>query len=198
MPKCLWLILGLLLWSSFAPALTLDAELADICHQIVNGITTDEPLILDIRAGEWSQALATEIKKLLLEQGADLREIMPRQHSPAFFDEESDSLDEEESYDLESLNLTKAILLLVEMELQWQTVSKKGFLTYSSQRKPLYVFNIKQIELPSRQLRKLDTISKELNTSHTQNQTLHGIKWYEPMLVTAALASIIYLLWTIE
>ncbi|NLK50144.1 MAG: hypothetical protein GX294_05795, partial [Candidatus Cloacimonetes bacterium] len=90
------------------------------------------------------------------------------------------------------------ILLLVEMELQWQTVSKKGFLTYSSQRKPLYVFNIKQIELPSRQLRKLDTISKELNTSHTQNQTLHGIKWYEPMLVTAALASIIYLLWTIE
>lgn len=197
MPRYLWLIILAALWTGLIQAQISQEEIGGIATSIVEQINTAEPIILDIRAGEWSQALATEIKRQLLTRGADIRETGPGQHSPAFSDVPQDSLDVQE-INLERFKLNSALLVLVELELRWQTVERKSFLSYSSQRKPLYVFNLKQISLPSRQLRQVGSVSRELKSSHPGSETVTGIKWFEPLLVTAALASIIYLLWTTE
>jgi len=197
MPRYLWLILLAALWIKPVLAQVSPTEISALGEAIVKQISTGEPLILDIRAGEWSQALANEIKRQLLLRGADIREAGLGQHSPALTFTEEDSLGLEE-YNLELLKLKTALLVWVEMELRWQTVERKSFLSYSSQRKPLYVFNIKQIFLPSRQLRQVGSVSRELNANEHSRETMSGIKWFEPMLATAALASIIYLLWTTE
>lgn len=195
MPRYPWLIVIAALWISCIQAQVSQEEIGGIATSIVEQINPVEPIILDIRAGEWSQALATEIKRQLLVRGADIRET--GQHSPAFSDAGEDSLDIQE-INLERLKLKSALLVLVELELRWQTMERKSFLSYSSQRKPLYVFNLKQIALPSRQLRQVGSVSRELKSDHPGSETVSGIKWFEPLLVTAALASIIYLLWTTE
>ncbi len=165
-------------------------------RSIVQTIDTGEPIFIEIRAGQFSSVLANEVKKQLLEKGADLRE--------AELDYSMTAQDSLEEYDfsqaraLTQLGLKQARLILVEMELDWKTVEERGFLSYSSTRIPLYLFNIKQIALPSGQLLKLDSFSQEAETSTDNQKTAKGITWFEPMLITAALASIIYLLWTTQ
>lgn len=196
MPKCLCLIVVLILSASLARAQISENKIPEIAQAIADEIITGEPIILDIRAGEWSQALATQIKRQLLEKDADIREATPKSHSPAFSDPETE-LDFEE-YDLSQLHVGKALLVLVEMELRWHTIEHKTFLSYNSQRKPAYIFNIKQISLPSQRLLQINAINWELNTKETRKSSPPSTKWYEPLLVTTALASIIYLLWTTE
>ena len=196
MLRHLWLVIGTL-WICVVQAQISPVEITAISQSIVAQIITGEPVILDIRAGEWSQALANEIKRQLLIKGADIREAGLGQHSPAIDYAQGDSVETEE-YDLGPLKLNAALLVLVEMELRWQTVERGGFLSYSSQGKPVYVFNLKQISLPSRQLRHVSAISREFQSGESGGNGISGIKWFEPMLVTAALASIIYLLWTTE
>ncbi|MBP7194506.1 MAG: hypothetical protein KBA79_01640 [Candidatus Cloacimonetes bacterium] len=197
MPRYLWLVFCAALWICVAQAQISPVEITAISQSIAARVITGEPIILEIRAGEWSQALANEIRRQLLIQGADIREAGLGQHSPAISYTEGDSSEVEE-YDLRPLKLDAALLVLVEMELRWQTVERGGFLSYSSQRKPVYVFNLKQISLPTRQLRHVSSLSHEFQSGEQGGSATTGIKWFEPMLVTAALASIIYLLWTTE
>lgn len=197
MQRHLWLVICAALWICVVQAQISPGEVTAISETIVGQIITGEPIILDIRAGEWSQALANEIKRQLLSKGADIREAGLGQHSPAVSYAEGDST-ETEDYDLRKLKLEAALLVMVEMELRWQTVERSSFLSYSSQRKPQYVFNLKQISLPSRQLRHVSSVTHELQSSDKGGSGISGIRWFEPMLVTAALASIIYLLWTTE
>ncbi len=197
MHKSLWLCCLLLIISiNMLCALSSGPAVREASRSIVQTIDTGEPIFIEIRAGQFSSVLANEVKKQLLEKGADLRE--------AELDYSMTAQDSLEEYDfsqaraLTQLGLKQARLILVEMELDWKTVEERGFLSYSSTRIPLYLFNIKQIALPSGQLLKLDSFSQEAETSTDNQKTAKGITWFEPMLITAALASIIYLLWTTQ
>ena len=177
-------------------ALTSAPEVYEASQSIVDAIDLGEPIFLEIRAGQFTSVLTNEVKKQLLEKGADVREAEMNHFSPA-----QDSLYEEsfsQAKALSQLGLSQARLVLVEMELDWKTVENRGFLSYSSSRIPLYLFNIKQISLPSGKLLKLGSFSHEAKSSPENQKISKGVTWFEPMLITAALASIIYLLWTTQ
>ncbi|MDZ4182903.1 MAG: hypothetical protein U1B83_08510, partial [Candidatus Cloacimonadaceae bacterium] len=155
------------------------------------------PIFLDVRAGEWSSAIETNLRRILLEKGADIRESGATIHLPALTTTE-DAAPTDPGIDLSPFQLSSASLVQVQMELEWQVVEQKNFLSYRSIRQPLYVFNLKQIDLPSLRLRKITNYSIRPKFTPDSEYSVSGIKWFEPMLATAALASIIYLLWTTE
>ena len=197
MHKSLWLCCLLLIVPiSMLCALSSEPAVREAGRSIVQTVDTDEPIFIEIRAGQYSSVLANEVKKQLLAKGSDLREA-----EPDYFSAAQDSLNEHafsQAGALKRLGLKQARLVLVEMELDWKTVEERGFLSYSSTRIPLYLFNIKQIALPSGQLLKLDSFSQQAKTGTDGQKAAKGIAWFEPMLITAALASIIYLLWTTQ
>ena len=197
MPKSLWLCcLLLILPINMLSGLSSGPSIPEAGRKIVQFIDTGEPIFLEFRAGQYSNVLANEVKKQLLEKGADLREAELDDLSPAQDSTYDHSISQARA--LSQLGLQNARLVLVEMELDWKTLEERGFLSYSSTRIPLYHFSIKQIALPSGQLIQLDSFTQEAKTSSESQKTTKGITWFEPMLITAALASIIYLLWTTQ
>ncbi|MGI6197854.1 MAG: hypothetical protein ACOYIS_01835 [Candidatus Cloacimonadaceae bacterium] len=197
MHKSLWLCCLLLIASiNMLSGLSSGPSLPEASRMIVQHIDTGEPIFLEIRAGQHSNTLANEVKKKLLDKGADLREAELGDFEPAQDSTSEHSISQARA--LSQLGLAQARLVLVEMELDWKTVEERGFLSYSSTRIPLYHFNIKQIALPSGQLLQLDSFTQEAKTSPDTQKATKGITWFEPMLITAALASIIYLLWTTQ
>ncbi|MDP3113747.1 MAG: hypothetical protein Q8M98_03125 [Candidatus Cloacimonadaceae bacterium] len=197
MQKLLFLILLATFFCANANARLSHVELGDLSIELAARMDLREPMFLEVRAGEWSSALETNIRRILLEKGADVRESGANIHLPALTST-TDRPEEQQSIDLKPFYLSSASLVQVQMELQWQTVERKNFLSYRNERKPLYVFNIRQISLPSFRLQKISTYSIRPKFSPESEYSVSGIKWFEPMLATAALASIIYLLWTTE
>lgn len=200
-------ILCLLLFFALCPALfatnPTDGEMDKVSAEIAALINTDLPIFLEVRAGEWTSALTSGIKRLLLQKGADVRERRVQDHLPAASIEDEEPIDflledDQDLIDLAPYLLKTASLVSIDLDLQWQVVEHKSFLSYRSERKPMYVFNIKQVLLPQQKLQKVSTYTHHPISEQTPAYATTSIKWFEPMLVTAALASIIYLLWTTE
>ena len=168
------------------------AEPEFISERIVELIDVSRPLILNIQAGDLPPRLDFLIRGLLLSQGADLRESDPLAGS-AFSAVEGDSLDGLAPFALQSLNLVS-----IGLELGGTTVEHKNFLSYRSERYPLYTFQVKQISLPGYKLLHIDELSFTGSEHGSAGPSLSSLKWFEPVLATTALASLIYLLWTIE
>jgi hypothetical protein len=168
-----------------------EAEPGLISAQIVDLIDTADPVLLDIQAGDLTSEIDYKVRQLLLEKGADLREMdataMEGLVSP-----------NGETADINSHLLAAANLVKISMELGGVTIEQKGFLTYRSQRYPLYTFQIRQIAIPGYSLRKIDSLSFVDRNLKAESQPMTTIKWFEPVLASTALASIIYLLWTTE
>jgi len=75
MHKSLWLCCLLLIISiNMLCALSSGPAVREASRSIVQTIDTGEPIFIEIRAGQFSSVLANEVKKQLLEKGADLRE----------------------------------------------------------------------------------------------------------------------------
>jgi hypothetical protein len=178
------------LWHTLAARPAAEAELA--AAQIAPLIETDLPLLLEVRAGDLSSGLEFSLRKLLLEQGADLREYGTGDLAAA-----GDSLDPLLPDPL-ALALKNALLVDIGMDLEWETVETRNFLSYHSERKPIYSFEVRQILLPGNQLKKIDKVNIPAQTNSIESQRVRNLKWFEPVLATTALASIIYLLWTTE
>ncbi len=169
------------------------AEPEFISERIVELIDLSRPLVLDIQAGDLTPRLDFLIRGLLLQRGADLRESDPFSETH-FYAPEADSLPKEPlPQALQNLNLVS-----VSMELGGITIENKSFLSYRSSRHPLYTFQVKQIQLPAYQLLAIEELSFTDQSSGSGSSPLAGLKWFEPVLATTALASLIYLLWTIE
>lgn len=185
----------LLLLASCVPLIAVeDHPVADpdlISARIVDLVDAGEPILLDVQAGDLTSELDYKVRQLLLEKGADLREIDPAVMD-GFVTTERDTC-ENSSHFLVSANLVR-----ISMELGGVTIEEKGFLTYHSERYPLYTFQIRQIALPAHSLRKIDSLSFVDKDPNAKSQPLTTIKWFEPVLASTALASIIYLLWTTE
>ncbi|MDD2331307.1 MAG: hypothetical protein PHI68_01500 [Candidatus Cloacimonetes bacterium] len=52
------------------------AMIGSVAQELADNIPLNYPLILDIRAGEWTPPLGFELRRILLEKGADLREAI--------------------------------------------------------------------------------------------------------------------------
>ena len=168
-----------------------DDELGEIARDIAGIIAVDQALFLDLRCGEFSPALSMQLSQLLLERDADLR-----QSSAHSFYTEFDP--ESESISMEEYGLQKALLVPVQMTIKWVTKEHKSFFSYRTERNAVHSFEVKQIQLPGRQL--IDIESFEYVQSDSAESTLSAphLRWFEPLIAATAIASIIFLLWTIE
>ncbi len=161
------------------------AEPELISERIVELIDVSQPLILDIQAGDLTPRLDFLIRGMLLSQGADLREMS---HIALL-----ENLESPAAYLLQDVNLVQ-----VGLELGATTVEHKSFLSYRSERMPLYSFLVKQISLPDNKLLRIDELSFTEKNTKNNGLVLSNLKWFEPILASTALATLIYLLWTIE
>ncbi len=177
---------ALMLWGN-----TPGFDVKEISSELLKGIDTSLPIYLEIRAGEFSSALQTELSMELLTMGADLREA-PRSFNLGMYD----SSDEEMSF-LKNSNLIIANLVQVNMDIGWQLLEHKGIFTYHSKRIPVYNFEVKTIRLPEQRLMALSTY-KYTGKPGTDRESNISIRWFDPIIASAALGSLIYLLWTTE
>ncbi|MBW6514827.1 MAG: hypothetical protein K0B87_08755 [Candidatus Syntrophosphaera sp.] len=162
-----------------------------ISARIVELIDIGSPILLEVQAGDLTSALDFRIRRLLLEKGADLRERDP--DGPDSFTADSLWQSGFAPHALASFNLVR-----VTMELGGTTVERKSFLSYHRQRYPLHTFQVRQLTLPGNRLERIDSLSFMDRASGSNDQPLSTLKWFEPVLATTALASLIYLLWTTE
>ncbi|HOH97774.1 MAG TPA: hypothetical protein PL188_05630 [Candidatus Cloacimonadota bacterium] len=161
----------------------------EIAAGILPYIDLSAPLFLDLRCGEWNQAISQALSTKLLGKSADIREV----NDGTGFDELH-----LENISLKSYGIETATLVQIEMNYKWQTVEHKSFFSYRSERKPLYSFSIKQISLPGYRLAKLDNYDYSPSGNGEKISGSTRFRWFEPLIATTALASIIFLLWTME
>jgi len=189
-PKALFAVM-LALWAGIAAldAIELHQQADEIASGIRPYIDTSVPLFLDLRCGEWNQAISQALSLKLLDEGADIREI---NDGTGFHELDVENLS------LRNYGIDAANLVQIEMIYKWQTVEHKSFFFYRSERKPLYSFSIKQINLPGYKLAKLDAYDYSPASSGEKLSGSARFRWFEPLIATTALASIIFLLWTME
>ena len=168
-----------------------DEELGAVAQDIADAIALDQPLFLDLRCGEFSPALSRNLSQLLLEQGADIR-----QSSAHSFYTEFDP--ESESISLDEYGLQQALLVQVQLNIKWVTKEHKSFLSYRTERKAVHSFEVKQVQLPGRQLIDIDSFEYMQPDSAENTVSAPHLRWFEPLIATTAIASIIFLLWTME
>ena len=194
MNKLLVLLLAITCFPLCAETPFATAEPDLISSQIAELIALDDPIVLDIQAGDLTSALDYRIRSLLLQKGADLREAVP--NSPLDYAVNAPDI-ESESTQL-PLSLNRLNLVRVSMEQGGTTIERKSFLSYHSDRYPLYTFQVRQISLPRYKLERVDSLSFVDKVQKPDRQVVANVKWFEPVLATTALASLIYLLWTTE
>jgi hypothetical protein len=165
-----------------------------ISSRIAEMIAIEDPLVLDIQAGDLTSALDYRIRNLLLQKGADLREAVP--NSP--LDYVINAPDGQAENTKLPLSLNRLNLVRVSMELGGITIERKSFFSFHSDRYPLYTFQIRQISLPAYKLERMDSLSFVDKGQQPDRQIITNVKWFEPVLATTAIASLIYLLWTTE
>ena len=168
-----------------------DEELGAVARDIADAIALDQALFLDLRCGEFSPALSKNLSQLLLEQGADIR-----QSSAHSFYTEFDP--ESESISLDEYGLQQALLVQVQLNIKWVTKEHKSFLSYRTERKAVHSFEVKQDQLPGRQLIDIDSFEYMQPDSAENTVSAPHLRWFEPLIATTAIASIIFLLWTME
>ncbi len=191
MKRYVFLVL-LLCLSTIALARQQDKEIKLVSEALVSMIDTSQPLFVEVRAGEWSSRLETEIRKALLLRGADLRENLPR---PLYEinEETTGATDNLSAYDLVTANLVQ-----INMDIDWETIEERRVFSYQSTRVPVYKFEVKTILLPNYRLLSLASYVHVSKDSPRIQSTNHRLKWFDPVIATAALGSLIYLLWTTE
>lgn len=189
MKKCILFLM--LCTATLLGATQLQQDADAIAANLAPNIDTGQAVILDIRCGEWTAALFHSLSQQLLEKGADLREFPPEQWDESL--EQNQVLARLEDYGLQSANLVS-----LELNLQWKTIEHKSFFSYRSERIPEYVFSLKQIRLPQRQISQVNSYVFCPETPRDTSISAPRLRWFEPIFAAAALASVIFLLWTIE
>lgn len=162
-----------------------------IAQEIVSGLSSEHALVLDIRCGEWTPALSQSLRQLLIDRSFDVREIRSQ-------DLLNLSEMHEEAFDMKSIGIESAVLVNVELNLKWQMLEHRRFLSYRTERVPVLSFIVKQIKLPEQRLLQIDSYDFVQAGSRDSSMSSMRLRWFEPLIVSSAVASIIFLLWTIE
>lgn len=185
------LVILLLACALFVWAEQLQKEADLIAVGIAGYIDTKMPVFLDLRCGEWTPALSQSLSQELLSKDTDLREI--RSHE--VFDENGRM---PEAALLADYGILEATLVQVELNLKWQMIEHISFFSYRTERRPIYSFVIKQMKLPTHQLIEVSSYDFSPKVSRDSSISAPRLRWFEPLIASTALASIIFLLWTIE
>lgn len=146
--------------------------------RIADLLSSEEIHVLDIRCGEWTPSLKRELSAELLKREFDVREP----HSIESF------LPADET----------GVLVQIDLNLDWQQVEEKSFFSYTTRRIPISTFVVKQISLPQNRLLKLDSFEVLLNSESKPNSSAVRLRWFDPLIAISAVASIVFLLWTME
>lgn len=146
---------------------------------IADFLEPDADHYLDIRCGEWTPSLKRELSAELLKRGFDLKETAG---SRGVYDSE----------------IAEGVLVQVDLNLEWKQVEEKNFFSYTSRRVPHSIFVVKQIALPENRLQKLDSFEVLLNQETQPNSSSIRLRWFDPLIAITAVASIVFLLWTME
>jgi hypothetical protein len=196
----LWLVIALMI-TLCLPLQGLDIEqnAAVVVSGLVDSLLISNPVVLDIRCGEWTPALEREMRVSLLSKGIDLREA-----NIVLVKENADTLstDAEDIYAgkqlLESLNLQRADLLELSLEQTIETGEKRSFFSYARYNTPSYRFELKQIALPEQRLIAMREFKLSGNPEIENPGSLLAMKWYEPIIACAVLGSMVLMLWTLK
>lgn len=159
-----------------------------IAQNIADKIALDQPIFLDIRCGEWTPALSTHFNNLLLQRSADIREIYAH----------TDFSADNQGIVLSDYSLEQALLVQVEMSIKWQNREHKSFFSYRSERNQVNSFTVKQVQLPEQRLIDIYTYDHLVENEQGNSLSTPRFHWFDPLIATAAIASIVFLLWTIE
>ncbi len=168
-----------------------DSEVELIAAQIAELIPTTDAIFLDLRCGEWTPALSQELNRILLENGADIRQI---RSYPIF----AETNEDERGVRLDDYALDQARLVRVNMNIRWQTQERKSFFSYRTEQMVVYDFELRQLLLPEHRLIKIDTIKHTVPSSQDGSISAPRLRWFEPLIASTAIASIVFLLWTLE
>jgi len=178
-----------------------EQKVPEILAQLSDSLVISDPVILDIRCGEWTPILERELRKALLERQADVREVSfgllkDSQEFLPLAMETDYGLDETAL--LQMFKLTRADYLELTLEQSVETGEKRNLFSYSRYSRPVYRFVLKQISLPEQKLTALREYRIYGETELENPGSLLAMKWYEPIVAGAVLGSLIYMLWTIK
>ncbi|HNV93158.1 MAG TPA: hypothetical protein P5518_05870 [Candidatus Cloacimonas sp.] len=186
LPLCFFVLCANFLLSQ--ESLALDSIATSIAEEIQIG----QPIFLDINCGDWNPVLTEKLSSKLLEAGADLRYNLSDGKGAITFTEEGKAID------LSAFGLSEALLIQVNLNILWKEESKSSFFSYKTQRYPVHIFETRQIELPSQQLKKISTYSLPLPENKTSGTSSLHRHWFEPIVAGAAIGSLVFLLWNFD
>jgi len=134
---------------------------------------------LDIRCGEWTPSLKREPKRRIAKREFDVREP----HSIESF------LPADET----------GVLVQIDLNRRLATSGRKKLLfIYHGAAFRISTFVVKQISLPQNRLLKLDSFEVLLNSESKPNSSAVRLRWFDPLIAISVVASIVFLLWTME
>ncbi len=192
-----YLLLAVLLLCVSLSGMQQRQEIEALAVQLAGLIDIGQPLFLELRTGEWTSSLETALRSELLLRGADLRESTTA-HSSVFFLEEQEGIQASLITRLQSYGLETASLVQINMEIGWETVEHKGFLSYRRERHPVYNFTVKQISLPDARLTMIRSLVFQRSSDRSAEFLSSRLRWFEPVVASLGLASMVFLLWTTE
>jgi hypothetical protein len=172
-----------------------------VISALSDSLNLDQPVLLDIRCGEWTSALELELRRQLLLHKIDIRETNAGLLSEAgnlLIPDPAAVTELNGEKLLQSLDLTSADLLELTMEQSFDTGEKRNLISYSKYRQPVYRFTLKQIELPGQRLVAMREYRLSGSPEVENPGSLLAMKWYEPILTGAILGSLVYALWSLK
>ncbi len=188
----------LILTVSLSAQIQREHPYGEVAEGLIQYIDTSLPVIIEVVGGDWTIPLQTEIRSRLLEKGADIREVDDRLQIPENLWD--DQIPEQVLLlsKLSALGLDSVIVVQIRLDLQWQIREQRKFFSYRRERLPVYNFHIRSMQLPEFRLLRIGTYSHVGDPNPIDRTQQYRLKWFEPVITSVALASIIYLLWTIE
>jgi hypothetical protein len=178
-----------------------EQKVPELLAQLTDSLVIANPVILDIRCGEWTPILERELRKALLERQVDIREVSFGLLKDS---QELLPLAMETDYGLDGtallqmFKLNRADYLELTLEQSVETGEKRNLFSYSRYSRPVYRFVLKQISLPEQKLTALREYRIYGEAELENPGSLLAMKWYEPIVAGAVLGSLIYMLWTLK
>ncbi len=181
-----WILLCYALPLSAVQA-THEAEI--VAYAIAAEIQTGQPVFLNLQCGDWTPALMQQLTHILVNQNVDLRL------------DKSSTEDSEASNNMPNLteySLDSALLVQVNLNLKWQEKVQRNFFSYHSERSPVFSFETRQIQLPQQKVLKISTYDFIRPSSVDAEVSRLRLRWFEPLVAGAAIASMVFLLWNFD
>ena len=190
------LFVGLLLLLNTVFGQTEAIDIDKVSGELVTLIQKDLPIILEVQAGDMTVALDNALKRKLLEENLDIREI----NREIYLKSEAEDIDFGSAIVsiLSEHQLTSANFVRISVETQWKTKELNKLFTYHRLRYPQYIFSVQNIILPEYRLKQTGIFVANGSPDTIGTSDDIRIKWYDPLIAVTAIGTLIYMLWNIE